>query len=63
MSSFFQLVLRIPFKLTPHAINKSLGVFEVFLEKSFEIKPRDKSSVFVVVLMLILLETNNVTDV
>ena len=37
VSSLFQLVLEVPFKFALNAIDKNLGVFKVYLEKSLEL--------------------------
>ena len=39
--SFFQLVLKVFSKLILNIVNKSLGIFEIFLKKNFEIEPWD----------------------
>ena len=61
--SRFQLVLGVPSKLTLDAINKDLRVFEVFLEESLKVKPRDRSGAFVAALMLGLFEANSATKI
>ena len=45
-------------KLTSDAINESLGVSKVFLDKNFEVKPHDKSDAFVAVFILSLSKAN-----
>ena len=52
ISGFFQLVLRVPPKLTPDAVNKNFRVLEVFLEEDFEFGSCDGSGVFVAAFML-----------
>ena len=37
VSSFFQLVLGVPLKLTPDVVNKGLGTSEVLLEEGLEL--------------------------
>ena len=37
VSGFFQLVLGVPPKLTPDAVNKGLGTSEVLLEEDLEL--------------------------
>ena len=59
ISSFFQLVLGIPSKLTLDAIDKSLEVFKVFLEESLEVRLRSQSNFLVAALMLGLSEADN----
>ena len=56
--SFFQLILGIPSKLALDAINKGLGVPQIFLKESFELWPRDQSGTFVAVLVLGLSEAD-----
>ena len=41
-----------PSKLTPDVINKGLKISEVFLEESFEVRPRDRSGVLLAALVL-----------
>ena len=50
--SLFQLVLGVPSKLAPDAINKSLVVPEVFSKEVFELRQRDRSGVFMAALVL-----------
>ena len=52
VSSFFKLVLGVPFKLAPDTIDKGLGVPKVLLEEVFELKPRDWRGAFVAALVL-----------
>ena len=52
VSSFFQLVLGVPSKLAPDAINKGLGVPEIFLEEVLELRPHDRSGALIAALVL-----------
>ena len=63
IASSFQLVLGIPSKLTPDAINKSLEVLKVFSEEIFEVGLHDQSDVLVAALLLSLCEADNATEV
>ena len=55
---FFQLILNVFFKLILD-IDKSLKIFEIFLEKSFEVEPHNKNSAFIIMLVLNLFKANN----
>ena len=55
------MVLGIIFKLTPNAINKSLGISKIFLEESLKVGPRDRSGALVAALMLGSSEANSAT--
>ena len=46
------MVLGVPSKLASDAIDKGLGVPEVFLEEVHELRPRDQSGIFVATLVL-----------
>ena len=46
------MVLGVPSKLAPDAINKGLGVPKVFLEEDLELRPRNRSGAFVATLVL-----------
>lgn len=61
--SFFQLILRVSFKLTLDALNKVLGVFKVLLQESFKVKLYDRSVTFLATLMLSLIEADYSTKV
>ena len=61
ISNIFQFVLGVPSKLTLDAINKGLGVSEVFLEESFGIRLHDWSGAVMAVLVLGPSEANNIT--
>ena len=58
---FFQLILGVPPKLTPDAINKGLSAFEVLLEEGFELWPHDRSGALVATLVLSLSEADRAT--
>ena len=60
--SFFQLVLGVSSKLALNAIDKCLAVREVFLEKSFELKLRDRSGVLVTAIVLSPSEVDSVVE-
>ena len=57
---FFQLILGVPPKLTPNAVNESLRAFEVLLKKSLELWPRDQSGALVAALVLNLSKADRV---
>ena len=59
---FFQLVLGILPKLTPDAINKSLGASKIFSEEGLEIWLCDESGAFVAALVLNLSEADGTTE-
>ena len=50
--SFFQLILRVPFKLALDAIDKGLGVSKVFFKDSLELWPCDWNGTLVTALVL-----------
>lgn len=60
--SFFQLVLRVFFKLALEIIDKNLGIFKIFLEKSFKLQPYDLSNTFITIFLLGLLEIDNTIE-
>ena len=59
ISSLFQVVLKISSKLAPDAINKGLGVSEIFLKEGLELKLCKWSGVFVAGLVLGLFEADS----
>ena len=61
VSSLFQLILGVPFKLAPDAINKSLRVSKVFLKESFKLRLRDWSDALMAMLVLGSSEANSAT--
>ena len=63
ISSFFQLVSRVPFKLFSNAINKVLRVSKVFLRESFDVKSYNKSDTFMGALILSLSGVNSAIKV
>lgn len=63
VSNLFQLILGILSKLISDTNNKGLVVSEIFLEKSFKVRPRDRNGIFVTALMLSSSETNSATEV
>ena len=52
ISSIFKLVLEVSFKLAPDAIDKGLGVPEVFLEENLKLRSRDWSGALVAAFVL-----------
>ena len=62
VSSLFNLVLGVLFKLAPNAINKSLKLSKVFLEKDFKLWPCDWSKVFVTAFILGLSKADYATE-
>ena len=56
------MVLEVPSKLTSDAIDKSLGVLKVFLEKYVELWPRDQNNGFVVALVIGLSEADGAME-
>ena len=52
ISGLFYLILGVFPKLTPNIVNKGLKTSKVFLKIGFEVKLYDKSSVFMVALLL-----------
>ena len=62
VSGFFQLVLGVPPKLTPDAVNKGLRASEVLSEEGLEFWPRDRSGAFVAALVLSLSEADGATE-
>lgn len=63
VSSFFQLVLRVPSKLTPNTINKALEVPKVPLKKDFEVRSGDKKGALVAALISSSFKADSVTKV
>ena len=61
-SSFFQLVLEVPSKLTSDTINKGLGVSKILSKESFKLWPRDWSGAIVAVLVLGSSEVNGAAE-
>ena len=59
ISSLFQLILRVLSKLAPDAINKSLRVPKVLLEKDLEFRPCDCNGALVAALVLGLFEADD----
>ena len=62
VSGFFQLVLGVPFKLTPDAINKGLGVSKIFLKEDLKLWPRDQNVALVAMLVLGQSNTDSATE-
>ena len=62
ISNFFQLILRVLFKLTLDIIDKGLRVSKVFLKKGLKIKLRNWSSALVAALVLGLSEADRATE-
>ena len=62
VSGFFQLVLGVPPKLTPDAVNKGLRASKVFLEEGLELWPRDGSGAFVASLVFGPSEADGTTE-
>ena len=62
ISSFFQLVLRIPSKLAPDAIYKDLRVPAFFSKEGFELRPHDWSGTLVAALVFGPSETDDATE-
>ena len=62
VSGFFQLVLGVPPKLTPDAVNEGLRASEVLLEKDFELCPRNRSGALVAALVLSPSEADGTTE-
>lgn len=60
--SFFYLVMEVPFKLTPNAIDKGLWIHKVLLEESFKLWPCDWSGTFIMTLVLGSFEFDDVTE-
>lgn len=56
------MVLRFAFKLTLNIIDIDLRVLKIFLEKSFEFKPHNKSNTFVTTLRLRQAGANNALE-
>lgn len=59
---FFQLVLRVSFKLISDTVNRGLRAFEVFPEEDFEVRLRDRSSAFMMMFALSLIEADGVME-
>ena len=49
--SFFQLILRVFFKLTADIINKGLRISKILLEKSLELELNNRSGALVVAIV------------
>ena len=62
ISGFFQLVLGVPPKLTPDAVNKGLGTSEVLSEEGFELWPCNGSGALVAALVLGSSEADGTTE-
>ena len=62
VSGFFQLVLGVPPKLTPDAVNEGLRASEVLSEEGFELWPRDRSGALVAALVLCPSEADGATE-
>ena len=62
ISDFFQLILGVPPKLTPEAVNEGLGASEVFFKEGLELWPRDWSSALVAALVLSPSEADGATE-
>ena len=58
ISSLFQLILEVLFKLALDAIDKGLRVPKVFFEESLQLRPCDQSGALVVALELSLSEAD-----
>ena len=62
VSDFFQLILGVPLKLTPDAVNKDLRAFDVLLEEGLELWPSNRSGVLMTALVLIPSEADRATE-
>ena len=62
ISDFFQLILGVPPKLTPDAVNEGLRASEIFSKEGLELWPRDQSDALVVTLMLSPSEADRTTE-
>ena len=62
VSDFFQLILGIPPKLTPDAVNESLGAAEILTEEGLKLWPRDWSDALVTTLVLCPSEAGEATE-
>ena len=57
--SFFPFVLRVPSKLTPDTIDKSLGILKVLSKQGLKLKPCGWNDAFVATLVLGPTEADN----
>ena len=62
ISDFFQLILKVPPKLTPDAVNESLRASEVLSEEGLELWLRDRSGALVASLVLSESEADGATE-
>ena len=62
ISDFFQLILEVPPKLTPDAVNEGLRASKVLFEEGLELWLRDWSGAFVAALVLSSSEANGATE-
>ena len=62
IADFFQLILGVPPKLTPDAVNKGLRAPEVLSEEGLELWPRDRSGALVAALVLGPSEADGATE-
>lgn len=60
---FFQLILKISFKLINDIVNKGLRVNKVFSEKGLEVRPNDRSGAFIAAFVLFLSKSNKAIKV
>lgn len=61
VSGFFQLVLEVLSQYILNIVDNNPRISEIPSEKSFEVRPYDKSSAFMAALILSLFEANSVT--
>ena len=61
ISDFFQLVLRILFKLIPDTVNKGLEILEHLFEKNYKFELYDRSNTLLVIFILSSPKANSVT--
>ena len=61
VSDLFYLEFRIFSKLSRNIIDKNLRIPKVFLEENFKVRQYNKSSIFVVILILGVSKANNTT--
>ena len=62
ISDFFQLILEVPLKLAPDAIDEVLKTYKILLEEGFKLWPRDWSGALVVALVLNPSETDGAME-
>ena len=62
VSDFFQLILGVPLKLTPDAVNEGLGASEILMEEGLKLWPRDGSGTLVAALVLCPSEADRATE-